>query len=93
VDRDDALDMRLENFLRLSSVSQKNLQGGMTLADFAYLGDTMVKVNKAFTGGGKAQEDKVRHAVEKEYIKSITKLHRTKLLKEAVDDKFEKVTG
>ena len=65
----------------------------MTLGDFATVEATCVKVNKAFTGGGKAQEDKVRHAVEKEYIKSITKLHRTKLLKEAVDDKFEKVTG
>jgi hypothetical protein len=88
------LDLTLANTLRMSSVSQKNLQGNMKLRDFITLGDTIVKVKKAFTGGGKDhEEDKVRAAVEQEYVKSLSKLHRTKLLKEALDDEYEKVIG
>jgi hypothetical protein len=93
VNRDDVLELTLANTLCMSSVSQKNLQGNMKLRDFITLGDTIMKVNKAFTDGGKDEEDKVRAAVEREYVKSLSKLHRTKLLKETLDEEFAKVTG
>ena len=87
------MDLTLENSLHMLSVSQKNLLGHMTLADFAYLGGTLVKLNTAFTGGGKEQEDKIRDAVEKEFTKALSKLYSSDLLQNEVDVNFERVTG
>ena len=87
------MDLTLENSLHMSSVSQKNLLGHMTLDDFAYLGGTFVKLNTAFTGGGKEQEDKVCAAFAKEFTKALSKLYSSDLLQNEVDVNFERVTG